>query len=187
MKKIIPIVAVIVVIVAVVIMFIPKKGEAWRHDSNPSYGFEFDYPADFILSEIKATTTPPVQLHDVAFLALKKSNTYIDNNFFTVSFSPKLENVFAYFQVPSSVPLKLGDYVAYYKTHMSDYKFPPGSVWSEETINNIHYYKLTATGIQSYFVEHNGIYVLTFLTNITDYSAYVKEIPHILSSFTFTK
>jgi hypothetical protein len=191
MKKIAIIIIIVVIVILEIIYFDKPKNtnkEQWMTYSNPKYGFEIKYPKKLKLSAINIEEIPN-NLHDVAFIYANATSTYLDNNFVTVSYSPTIENVFAYFPVPDGVENNLAGYVGYYKDHMEEFKnFPPNTAWSEVTVNGVKYHKMTADKIQSYFVEHNnGIYILTFSTASTIHADLGKYIPEILDNFKLTK
>lgn len=187
MKKIIFAIVAIVILGVIYTLILKKETTLVRVATSPTYGFEFTYPASLFLHQWNASTTPPQELYDVAFLTIGTTTSVTDGNFFAVSYAKTLEDAFAYFVVPESVPRELPKYIEYFKTHMKDFPFPEGSLWTEETVNGTHYYKISLANKQSYITEHNGFYVLTFSTENIKYITFEKHIAGILSSFRFTK
>lgn len=185
-KKIIFIVLILVAVVLVIYKVTPFRVPQKTY-TNSTYGFTFSYPQTLFLSALVSTTTA-TSLSDVTFLSIKKDSTYRDTNFFVVSYAPTVGIALANFPVSTTTPQHLSDYVLYYKAHQKDFpNFPAQSSWSEEVANNVKYYKLTAPDLQSYLIEHNGVYFLTFSTVTPENKKFTKYIPQILYSFKFDR
>lgn len=152
----------------------------WKTYSNDQYGFEFQYPSNWI-KENESTNQICFNSSETHFQTIK--NGYdID---FCVSFSQNINGVINPYTTPSVTYEDLNDY--YNKTSTNpaiEYQ------WSGLiTVNNNNGYKYVSCGHGCYFgiiIENNkGIYEMEFITAF-DESKLTDIQKQILSTFKFT-